>query len=116
MTDQAADQPDSPPSSPDPQGAVRNAAGVSGIVAIGQTLDDPWRGIVSVAGPWLVVVWRWLVPTLRPAVELWGLSLLNKAVDRLDATEAEKRQLKDRIQRARVVVFDKVTRWIGRDK
>lgn len=111
MRDNPADQPDSPPGGTAPTGTVSNAAGATGIVAIGQALDDPWRGIVSVAGPWLVVVWRWFVPILKSGLQLWGLTLLDRLAKSLG--DDDRKQIQKKIQDTRLAVMEKLRRRIG---
>ena len=114
MQDRSADQPDSRLGGSTPQGTASNAAGASGIVAIGQILDDPWRVFVSVAGPWLVVAWRWVFPILKAALQLLGLALLKKRLGQ-DLRDDHRNQIEEKIQRVRLAVIEELTRRIGGD-
>ena len=90
--------------------AVPSAAGATGIVAIAQTLDDPWRAVFSIVGPWVVVGWRWLVPTVEPVLHLWAIQWLSKTVDTLSISDNDKQQLQQRVQNARLRIMERMAR------
>lgn len=131
MADRPADGPETPPdervadaAATDPSGAGLAAnvatkvgtAGATSIVAIGQTLDDPLRAIVSVTGPSLIVVWRWLVAVLQTAAHLWLLEAIRKKLAGQVMDDAEREELQQKIRRARAAVMDKLTRFVGGGK
>lgn len=114
MQGRSADQPDSPLGRGTPKGTASNAVGASGIVAIGQTLDDPWRVFVSVAGPWLVVAWRWVFPILKSAFQLRVLALLEERAGK-DLRDDHRSQIQEKFQRVRLAVIEELARRIGGD-
>ena len=111
MTDNTADGPDASADEtalketgadqPEPRRtAVPGAGGATAIVAFGQTLEDPWRSLVSIAAPSRMVAVRWLITVLQPAVTLLILELMIKKRGNHEADEAGKKDL-EKLQRAR---------------
>ena len=97
-------------------GDVPNATGAMGLVGVAQFLGEPWRTVASVAGPWLVVIGRWLVPRLVLALHLLEISAISYLIDWLVKNEDEKKHLMKQLQEARKVVLDRLTFRIRRGK
>ena len=90
------------------------AMGVAGLVAFAQSLEDPWRGIASVVGPFTVVVGRWLAGRLETAFHLLEAELVLAVARRVTKNKAQIEALEALVQKFRLRLIELISERVER--
>ena len=95
-------------------GDACSATGVAGLVALAQSLEEPWRTIASIAGPLTVVVGRWLANRLETAFHLLEAGLILKATRWCTNDKTQIEDIEAEVQKLRLFLIDRIKKRIRR--
>ena len=92
------------------------ATGITALVGFAQTLEEPWRGLLSVAGPAALFLIQRLGRRMIPLFNLLEVELLWMVLRLIERDPSKRDALKQKVDAARMRVVEEVTTRIRRGR